>query len=213
MKKAILFLTIFVALSNLSYSQFTFSASPGLIFSGANFGYEIDDLVPYIGLQYASLSLSGKSTRQEWDYDTGAITTVNHSDEIGGSVFMPFIGAKYFVFKKSNLKAYLNGAFFLPIISGTDKHNGIDNEGFKKSIDGTSLWGIEFGFGTEFFFDENFSIGGEFGLRLGNIGTEYTESDIIYTPTGEVNGKRTEDYSYNLTSTYTKIYLNYYFGD
>ncbi len=71
MKKAILFITIFVALSNLSYSQFTFSASPGLIFNGANFGYEIGDLVPYVGIQYASLSLKNESTRQEWDYDAG----------------------------------------------------------------------------------------------------------------------------------------------
>ncbi len=126
---------------------------------------------------------------------------------------MPFIGAKYFIIKKSTLKAYVNGAFFLPIISGTDKHNGEENENFKKSIDGISLWGIEFGFGTEFFFDENFSLGGEFGLRLGNIGTEYTESDLISTPNGYVDGKHSENISSNLTSTYTKIYLNYYFGD
>ncbi len=212
MRKAILFLTIFLALSNLSYSQFTFSASPGFVFNGANFGFEIGDLVPYIGIQYANLSSTRESSYQTWDYETNTLITVKNSYEDALDVFMPYVGAKYFVYKKSTLRAYFNGAFFLPIISGTDKRNTEDNEDFKSMMDEMSSWGIEFGFGTEFFLDENFSLGGEFGLRLGNVGSEYSYSDIVSTPDGTVPGKRSENDSYNLTSTYTKIYLNYYFG-
>ena len=42
------------------------------------------------------------------------------------------------------------------------------------------MWGGEFGFGIEYFFDENFSLGGEFGLRYIHLMYEETSPrDII----------------------------------
>ena len=44
------------------------------------------------------------------------------------------------------------------------------------------MWGGELGFGMEYFFDENFSLGGEFGLRYLHLRYKDSYNDEIYNP-------------------------------
>lgn len=71
----------------------------------------------------------------------------------------------------------------------------------------------KFGFGVEYFFDENFSLGGEFGLRYFNFRYNDSNEREIYNPnTGNyMDTEIKNDYSFNMSPTFSKISLNYYF--
>lgn len=74
------------------------------------------------------------------------------------------------------------------------------------------LFGGELGFGVEYFFDDNFSIGGEFGLRY--ISGKYTNSfeQDVYNGS-EMQPEDFEDtFRLSLMPTYSRISLNFYFG-
>lgn len=74
------------------------------------------------------------------------------------------------------------------------------------------IWGLTFGFGLEYPFNDHFTIGGEFGLRI--FGNSVTDKDA---DSDEYNGQLQwkEDWNDELTATlgitYTAFSLNYYF--
>ena len=84
---------------------------------------------------------------------------------------------------------------------------------YGEDFESYSLWGGEFGFGIEYFFDENFSLGGEFGLRYLHLNYVQTRERSVYNPMTS-DWEPTEikyDYNYNMNPTFSKISLNYYF--
>ena len=84
----------------------------------------------------------------------------------------------------------------------------------KDAIKGLSLWYGEFGFGAEYFFDDNFSIGGEFGIRHFNFNYEYIdEYEFVDYNTGQtIILEDTYDFKLRINPTYAKFSLNFYFG-
>ena len=70
------------------------------------------------------------------------------------------------------------------------------------------------GFGVEYNFSENFSIGGEFGIRYFTGNYSESEDRTINDPnTGvPITYKKEMKGNVNFSPTYTKITLNYYFG-
>ena len=126
-----------------------------------------------------------------------------------------YLGAKYFFIEKNSIKGYLVGEVWKPITSGSIKVDGEENETVKKFFDGLSLWGFNFGFGTEYFFSENFSLGGEFGIRFLLVSSE-TEDKSVYSYTGYgYTATETSTSKVNadigLSLTYSLLTLNYYF--
>ena len=75
-----------------------------------------------------------------------------------------------------------------------------DSTYVKDIVSNIKLWSFQLAVGSEYFFSDNFSIGGEFGVRMLTAGYN---KDI---ETG-VN----LDVSAGLSSTYTTLTLNYYF--
>jgi len=77
-----------------------------------------------------------------------------------------------------------------------------------------NLFAGELGFGVEYFFDDNFSIGGEFGIRY--LGGKYDDSytDTFYNPdtNSDQETEIEETYKVSTNPTFTKISLNFYFG-
>lgn len=147
-------------------------------------GHQFDEIVPFIGLQFFSATVTEESP--------------NYKDEYSALLFMPAIGAKFFALKKKDLKGYATVSGFLPII---DIRETYSNSPPPDIIDFSS-WGLEIGLGAEYFANNQFSIGGEFGFnRIYVKGTESTSS----------GGTRTSGISLN--AIYTRISLNYYFVD
>jgi hypothetical protein len=213
MKKFLVVLIVLCATS-VAYSQISFGVSTDMLLKGSTIGYKFNNFVPYIGLQYYNASLTGEFTGKEYDYETQSIVDVNEKSEFSGSIFLASIGAKYlFNVESKNVKPFVNVAVFKPIISGSLKINGEEIDEFKDMIEKTSSLGFEFGIGAEYYFDKNFSVGGEFGFRMLMASNESTFEDYIYDPdtSTDIYYDATTKLDLGLGMTYTRINLNYYF--
>ncbi len=197
-----------------SNAQFSFGVSPGLSLNSAYFGYKVNSrIVPYVGFQFLNASYDLEESGDKYDVDLNKIISYSELSEFSGNLYIPNIGVKYFIKENNKLKAFLSINLSKPILSGKLKNDGEDDEDFKYGVDHISMWGGEFGFGVEYFFDENFSIGGEYGFRYLHLNYQDKYETSIFDPnTG--NYKNTEiqtEYKFNMSPTYSKISLNYYF--
>lgn len=202
---------------NNANGQFTFSVSPGLNLNSANFGFKVNNkIVPYIGLQLIHAKVTVEENWEELDYYTSQIEKFSDEVDLSGNIFVPNIGVKYFFIEKNKLKSYFNVNLAKPIIMAKIDAEDIDQDEVDEVIDNVKLFGAEFGFGVEYFFDENFSIGGEFGIRMlrAKFKTTYTNYDYYYDNSGNYHEVELEDEisaKLNLSPTFSKISLNFYF--
>ncbi|HYG16695.1 MAG TPA: hypothetical protein VEC12_13145 [Bacteroidia bacterium] len=196
-------------------AQFTFSVSPGFQMNGANFGYRFNKFVPFVGLQVLNVGTS--ITNKGMEYDPVADDIVSYTDEFkfSGTAFMPFVGARYFFKQSGKLNAYgslMLSKIFLrgKIEDSTDPNANRDVEDFIKN---TSVWGGQLGFGVEYFFDDNFSLGGEFGFMMLHARNTTEEVRPVSNPNvPPPDATFTTDTRINLRPTYTKFSLNFYFN-
>ncbi len=214
--KTKLFFALFVSmvLTVKTYSQCSFGVSPGIGLNSAYFGYKIDNkIVPYIGFQYLNAKFKYEESGERFDWDLYRAVSYSEKNEFSGSLYIPNIGVKYFVKQQNKLQAFFSLNFSKPLISGKLQYNGDEDGDFKDAIKNIKMWGGELGFGVEYFFDENFSIGGEFGLRY--IHLKYNESNeaSFYNPdTGNDQNTEIEDtFKFNMSPTFSRVSLNFYF--
>lgn len=213
MKKLLVIALLSLALFSQTNAQFTFSVSPGLQLNSANFGYRINKFVPFIGLQMANAGTKVIDKGSEYDINTGSI--VNYTDEFkfSGTAYMPFIGTRYF-FKQSNkLSAYGSIMLTKIFLSGKieDSNNPDANKDVEQFIKNTSVWGGQLGFGVEYFLDESFSLGGEFGIMMAHAKNKQEETRPVSAPGPDPDATFTTETTINIRPTYTKFSLNFYF--
>lgn len=212
--KFLLVLFAVMVLTNKSYGQFSFGVSPGIGLNSAYFGYKINNkIVPFFGFQHFNAKFKYEVSGQEYDYDLNRVVSFSEKNEFSGSLFIPNIGVKYFMKQQNKIQTYLSLSISKPLLSGKLKYDGEEDEDFKEVIKNINMWGGEIGFGMEYFFDENFSIGGEFGLRYFNLKYKDTyESDFYNPDTGDYQDTEIKnDYRINTSPTFSKISLNFYF--
>ena len=171
-------------LTGLSYGQAVFSVKPGLNLSGFSVGYKSGKIIPNIGMQYYG------GVMEDYD-DTG---TLDSKTSI--RLLLPSIGSKVLVLDNEELTGYVSGSLMLPILTGKSIVNGTEDPDFKKTLKETKFWGFEIGYGMEYAFAKQFSIGGEMGFR----GAKYKNESSITNWTTKAR----------LNMTYTTISLNYY---
>jgi hypothetical protein len=161
MKKYMFLFTFFLTGFCCSVNaQMAFGVSPGLGFNSAYLVLQASkNFLPYLGIQY----VGAKYTYEEDSY----------KDEFSGSILIPTLGLKLFVGGTNNIRSYLNVAVSKPIVSGKLEYDGEPDQEFDDALDKLSLLGGEVGFGVEYFFDDNFSIGGEYGIRFSKIGVNF----------------------------------------
>lgn len=196
LKKIVFLLILLFSFSNTN-AQFSFGVSPGLNFNNAYFGYKIDnDFVPYVSFQFARISAELKQTNQDLSDPEFSNSS---SDRLTAALLLPSVGLKYFITTKNDVKAYANLSLSRPMLISDD----LDD------LDDLSLFGAELGFGMEYFFSENFSVGGEYGVRYFHI---YNESkNDIRNFDDQIVARDTEELNIIISPTYARISLNYYF--
>ena len=183
MRKSMFIIPIlFILSTGYSVAQFTFSVRPGLQLNGATFGYYNKNIVLCGGLQFGNVT-----TKYEDD---------NSSNKTKLHLYMPYIGGKFFIAEKESLRSSITVSVFKPILAGKEIVDGIEDEDFKVNLKENKLWGGQLGFETEYFFHERFSVGGEFGIRLGSY--NYDDIDNDYKDV------------INLNMTYVSISMNFY---
>ncbi|MGV8136021.1 MAG: hypothetical protein AB2L20_12465 [Mangrovibacterium sp.] len=194
MKTKLLLILFFIAVwSTKAFSQFAFGVSPGLGLHSSYLGYQVNDkVIPYVGFQYLNANFK---------YEEGS----DYSYELAGSLYIPNIGVKYFLTQQNKIKSYLSLDLAKPLLGGKFEDDGEEDEDVKETIDNLSMWGGELSFGIEYFFDENFSLGGAFGLRYFHLKyDEKVASESDY-------GNDSYNFKFNMSPTFSQISLNYYF--
>jgi len=214
-KVTVLAIVASILFTTQGFGQITFGVSPGLGFNSAYVGYSIKSrIVPFIGFQSMSAKYQLAESGESYDWETGVKAAYSDALELSGQLLVPNLGIKCFILQKNKLQAYASLTVAKPIISGKITVDEEVNEELKEYLKDISIWGGEFGVGVEYFFDNNFSIGGEFGCRCLNINYAHTSETEIYNPTTEVYepSEMTRDFNLNLNPTYSRVSLNYYFG-
>lgn len=214
MRKVVLLVSLCMLVGLKGFSQFSFGVAPGLSSNSAYFGYKAGKVVPYIGFQVANIRVNTTETGEEFDNTLYKAVSYSEEMKVSGNLYVPNIGIKFFAVEKNNLKAYFNLSVAKPMLRAKVEDNGKEIEEVNDMLKEIKIFGGEFGFGVEYFFDDNFSLGGEFGIRY--IGGKYENSyeDSFYDPSvgHDVNTTIEETYKIGLTPTYSKIALNFYFG-
>lgn len=213
MKKLFVLVLTFLLCSFYSKSQFNVGVSPGFVLNSFYVGYQFGDFVPYIGLQFLSGSVTSTHSYDDFDNNGNRVHSED-KEEISGNIFMPYLGVKYFALKEKDLKGYVNFCLFKPLVSLEEKYNGEINQDLKSTIDKLSILGFDLGIGAEYFLSKQFSIGGEFGVHLFWFNFDIESTRLVYNPTTGESEPLPDNWKnkLNLTSTFTKIILNYYFN-
>jgi hypothetical protein len=191
MKKSFILSTLLIASTVIAESQMTFTVKPGFNLNSANIGYKTGNLNPYGGIQFLNAYSSFKDKNDTYDPDDRKTAT---------NIYMPYIGAKYFLFSKASVKGSAGLTVFKPLLWAKEKNHGKETDSYDDLKD-ISLWGSELYFGSEYYFTENFSIGGEFGFRFALYKDHYESdySDYEY------------DEAYHINMTYVAGSMNFYF--
>ncbi|MGV3631312.1 MAG: hypothetical protein ACO1O6_08900 [Bacteroidota bacterium] len=218
MKKVTLFFAA-LALSLGASAQFAFSVSPGTQLSGTQFGYKVQKFVPYLGVQMLMAKGEFINSGKEYDFDSDLIKGYENTLSGKISMILPTIGLKYFFIQSNKLKAYGNANFSKLILGGkvddsTDPSNQADAE-FQKILKNTKASAFQIGFGTEYFFDDNFSLGGEFGLNMVSLKSETSYDEMVIHPNDPNQNEMAtfkNTFSARFNPTYAKVSLNFYFG-
>jgi opacity protein-like surface antigen len=131
------------------------------------------------------------------------------------TIFMPSIGLKYFFLESGKLKAYglANYSKIFLSVKVKDSEDPTINEDVQKEIKNIKISGWQLGFGTEYFFDEHFSVGGEFGLIGLGIKDKTERERTLFDPnTGDdIITKINQNLKLNINPTYARMTLNFYF--
>jgi hypothetical protein len=216
MKLRFLVFVIALLLTMHGSAQFNFSIGTGLQQNGAVFGYKYKKFVPQLGFQMLRASSSFTETGKERDTATDEIVPYTSTFKFTGSVFIPTIGLKYFFLERGNLKAYGSLNFSKLILKAKidDSEDPKADDELQKQLKNINIYGGQLAFGTEYFLDEHFSVGGEFGLMMIHIGYKNEYDDELYDfNTGNmVSFKVKQDLKLNASPTYGKMSLNFYFG-
>lgn len=203
----------------LCYCQLSFGISPGIGFNSAYFGYRINNkIIPYIGIQYMGGNLTNIQSGQEFDDKLSEVVNFSKKVEFSGSLFIPDAGLKYYIKQHDKLQPYFSLNITKPLLSVNIDDGTNDDSKFEeirnlvKSIN-KSIWGYEFGFGVEYFVDDNFSIGGEFGYRHLHLKYTNSEDDEFYNPNTGLYQPTVinTEVKFNANPTFSKIALNFYF--
>ena len=189
MKKLIILLAIITMAFNMN-AQLSMSFQASTKYQKTTFGYKIGKTQPYIGLGFLSYGGSAES----FDFDHEKYTTKGYV-----RVIMPNLGVKYTLLSKDSLKVGVDFGIYKPFISGKMEDDGEEIKEFSDNLKKIHVFGGELGLFTEYFFNNHFSIGGEFGFRFAN--SNFKQKDEF------------DDYKFNahLGMTYTTVSASFYF--
>lgn len=221
-------------------SGFVFGIKPGNTINSASFGIKMGNLVPMIGADLIWITASGTYTDEDyssyygWTGDYYEYRSIDE-DEMDGSAFLliPNIGMKMYMGQKSVRPYFLGNIFFsLPFVSAESKSryesweyvngeleyhyvdiddDGLDEDDEELIEDALGFWGLTLGGGAEYFFSENFSVGGEYGIRLLFGGAEASGEDRDSYGDEEYIDAFSTEVSTSIRMTYAVMSLNYHF--
>ncbi len=188
---AVLCLTVFVSSAVPAFgADYVFGVRPGNTVESAYFGVNLGTLVPFVGIDFLSASVTVEDT------------------DLSASMYVPNFGVRFYLSSSltgGSVVPYVQAAF-LKSFASVDVGD-TDSEVTDAIADLLSFYGISVGFGAEYFFSDNFSVGGEYGLRYIKASAAMEVSlDILDEPI-EIDSDL--DIVYN--ASYANVSLNFHF--
>jgi len=222
---------VLIAVPITGNAQFVFGVKPNEFVQSSYFGINMQNIVPFGGLDLVWVSAEGTYKEEDsWSDSWGSGKTVEKDEYSGSAVlFIPHFGMKMF-FGTNDVRPYILGDFFFSIPSVSfegseerkrwqdgvlvydeDEDMELDDEVLDAIEDILGFWGITLGFGAEYFFTDNFSLGGEFGMRYIANSVEVSEKDEDHDPYYDYEEEWKQEISGSLKMSYATFSLNYYF--
>lgn len=214
MKKTLVLLAFAtVCLCATVNAQFNFGVSPGFNLSNSHIGYRFGKFEPTVSFAFIKGNYKTVTEGQRFDSNGNLVNYTETSSGKGG-LYLPGIGLKYFCKSTGKITSYFSLTLIKPILSASAETDGINDQQVEDEVKKLRLFGAQLGYGVEYFFDPNFSVGGEFGLLF--VKARYKSTDTVekFDP---VNGQfvdtqeKTDD-KFVLNPTYATISLNFYFS-
>ena len=184
MKKLTVLIALILSSITLTNAQINLSFEAGTKYYKTSVGYQVGKLVPYLGFEI----IRGKVSSTYGDRENYGTLMV----------FMPNLGVKAFLLSKGNVKAGANIGIYKPFVSGKAVADGEEITEYKEMLDSFSSFGGELGIFAEYYFADQFSIGGHFGYRFANLQVKNIEDFDFKT-------------KFSLGGTYTSFVFNFYF--
>lgn len=211
-KKGLALVAVFF-MAQSTFAQFTFTASPGVAINGASFGYRFGKFIPQLGIDY--MQFSGNYERNDYEYDpvTDEFVPTTYKYDYSIGAIMPRVGLKAFVAEKDNLKMYVVGGFMMPFLSGKSTTDGVNDYYIEDLVKGTKIWGADLAFGMEYFFNDRFSMSGQFGLRYLSMNNKdsYDQTQTNPNTGDQFTYQVKREWKNTASPTVTKVGLNFYF--
>ena len=110
---------------------------------------------------------------------------------------------------RQECRRYFNATLAKPFLSAKLTIDGNEITQVSDEVKNVSLWGGSLGVGAEYFFDDNFSVGGEFGIHAVTAKYSKTTDETDYNGYGPA--KVTNEVKAMVMPTYSKISVNFYF--
>jgi hypothetical protein len=222
---------LLVAGSGFAEPTYVFGVKPGSTLSSAYFGMKMGRLVPMVGTDLVWLSASATETDEDYyTYNNHTHRSIDQ-DKLKGSAFLliPHLGAKMYM-SDMDIRPYFFGSFFfsIPFANAESEERyeyweyegdeltdhgvqtnteDLSNEDEDLLEDALGFVGLSFGFGTEYFLSDSFSLGGEYGIRLIFGGAQRKETDEYDDGSETLKDEATA----RVGLTYGVVTLNYHF--
>ena len=225
MKNVIVLSLLLAVGTSTASAQFVFGVKPGVTANSGQFGVKVGSLVLLGGLEFlrTTATTDESGTRLNYVYSSSPpfgsyqIEPFKDQTEVSADIYVPFVGAKmpFADTEAGKAVAYVTAFIAKPILTSKSSTNGREDEDVAKLAENLSLWAFQAGFGTEYYFSDSFSIGGEFGVRmlLATYEEENSRTQSVYETGRMRTYTTTSKYNLDLGAgiTYSALCLNFYF--
>jgi hypothetical protein len=196
--------------------KFAFTVKPEILgLAGGSFGYKLpSDIVLSAGVDFYHLGMTVESKTSYMGVNLSGSTSTT---DLTLNLYNLYAAGKFYIVSQNAVKGYLLAEVSKPIVSGASKRNEQEDENLKQTLDNMSIWGLKGAFGAEYFFSDNFSLGGEFGFRMLLISTNMSNDSPAFSydyqlgqvQIGTQRNETTVDIGLSLT--YSTLTVNFYF--
>jgi hypothetical protein len=215
------------------------TVKPGTSLQSASLGLARGAITPYLGFDAVGIKVDA-TTEEEytdiWGWQPGTRTWERNRTQVEGSAFLliPHFGVKYQLAQGKKVRPHVYLEYFRALAfvhaSGSEEswtrtwQNNVeqDPDYYQNPLDSgkaedtakdiLAFQGVNLGAGAEYYFADEFSLGGEYGLRLVFTSAEYKESnsDPSDIEAGWSDSWKVEG-SAALRLSYAALTLNYHF--
>lgn len=182
-------------------AEMVFGVKPSTVVQSSYFGFLAGtSMVLQFGLDYARVSVTVEGEEEIYDWVTDTWITGTYTEEGSGNMLMPHGGAKLYL--KPRGAGQTSPYFLLDVFKAftsvsleMDDADTEDAEEFAGDL--LSPWGFCLAFGTEYYFSDMFSLGGEYGFRNMMSSAKNDEIDLeVSTSLGTTYAALTANFAF-----------------